>query len=813
MAYETRHTAELQSHGGIFWKLSIIQNNTTGTALVPSELTLFGPDGFVLSYEGQAEEITQDVIGSELSFNVTGSDAVMQSLASAIVSASETDFFVKVERSDDAGSTYALWWGGMITNEITEIPDTGQYVIGISAVDGLAYLEVYEKNLSEIESAFTQPPVVSFFELVHYLLSAIPWAAEVIGTGNLYKHVQNVYPVGASGLSTFWDEEVSIDLRVFATYNDKTEEYELKNYFEILQILLQTWGLELFLNEGIFTIRSKTYLSTQTRRYQLYNNAGAVGTNLTENTDIIIDQSPTQVRLAGGKFYGKRPVKKVTKKITFQTSALDDPETLWDTVNNYSVGTTGLVQIDTISSDDTERLVFDYNVPVTATKTTGLFYNTAFIGLYITVKAVNAAGTRYAAGDVVTGFSWSASAQQIYIRSLPLQHVNYGAPVSSQFWSGYFQDTFELVLPFTSGVTELFVEVEFANALNGGNNGSWTPATLNVFLNQANFKIKPVDYNGDSHSGYTTFSAVSSLGNGRNLELPDGILHDELYWDNRGNLVLPTDFTSKWQFGGAGTQYYLPEMVCLMFLNYLREPLKLYSGSIICPDLNFNSRIRIEFDGVNEFYCFNGGRFAAKADKWAGEFWLVREGTAGTISLSGLAPLQNRRPPTNSPNSFLLNTGTTSGWNKHFNIADFVAEWKEQNQNQHLSSPSGSRGYPVFRWLDREDMRRAGISFREYNEDTVLTKEAVEKYDVFILNNTSGTTMAVTIPDAADYDYQPRPLYFKRFDTDVYRVAIKAGTQLIDGQSEWELKEYECLCVAYDGENQATYHIISQYKR
>lgn len=732
MAYGCKYNAELQSHAGELWKISIYKNGYTSTTVTP--LTLWGPDGFVLSYNGEGDDLHEPIKASDLKFSVTADNSTMVTFTTDIINGGSHDFIVKLEKWDVNAipdPAYTFQWGGVLTHEVTEVPDQYQYVVEITAIDGLSTLNDITMTTEEFEdiASVTLDFYVKPSELVRAMLAQLPWVSTFAPTFAIrWSDDWSALGIGTS----YWQNTVFINLKVFAEYNERTSKYDLKSFYDILQEVVSSCNSEIFLWQN-FTIINKDYRRTTEARACIYFDGATVLSTSTEGTEFDILQQRANARLAGGKFMYRQPVKKVRKKITYKNnSSANNNQTIYDQVTNIGVqlvGTTfvgsGDLVCEAFSSDDVAKLKVSYDFGYHL-KTTTIVNSDAYCVLKLNVKIVNGGVTYYLSGNsnAYTAAQWvTSSAARYSIVSNPTPSYYLNDPPTHSYFNGDFINTFTIDLPFTTGVTQTTISLDFDSFYYIG--ATYTLATTTEFysvLANRYIYLEPLNSDNEQTVGFATFSSVATNGNDLIYDLPDGLLHDGsdgtgiFYNNNTGAFsIVPATITrtTKWyeKSVGTSTAYYLPEMCCRSIHRYTYKPLRLFQGTVVNSGVAYNDTLVIDYDTYKLYLVFNGGQFTGKTDRWAGEWWAVRQEaqpetameTADNAPFSGVEVSRGA-----SSHPYTL--GGSSKISDHLSLGNFILEYKTQGASKFLGGPAGTSGYPDYRTPDLSEFPLKGSS-------------------------------------------------------------------------------------------------------
>lgn len=465
MAYGLKYISEVRSRSGQDWRIGIYKKSHAAGS---TALTLYGADGFVLSYNGEGDEIHEPIKASDLKFAVTGTTTTIEVFAADIISGATNDFIVKLEKWNpsmipDPG--YEFYWGGTLTHEVTEIPDQYQYVVEVTAIDGLSSLQSIEKTITDVAAmaTVTSDYYIRPSVLMSTILQQVPWVSTFMPTFTI-KWSDNWYPVGLA--TTYWQNALYINLKVFATYNERTNRYDLNNFYDIMQEVLLAFNSEIFIGDGNWTIINKDYRRVVENRDAVYfSGTTVVGTSLDATQYTITQSGVTNSRLSGGRFMYKQPVKIVRKKITYKSNSdANNNRTIYDQFANIEldrVGTTyigtGDLNCEDVSADDISKFKISWDLNYRMQTNAAYGYN-GICTLAFMVKITSGGITYYLSGATDTNAEFTLTPSVFYMKSTPTIGV---IDSGDTLYDGKLIGEFTVQLPFATGIVDTIISLDY----------------------------------------------------------------------------------------------------------------------------------------------------------------------------------------------------------------------------------------------------------------------------------------------------------------------------------------------------------------
>ena len=335
MGYFVRNTAEFQNELGRHYKVIIFDNTLSGDS---SDTFTLSKRGFDLTYETEDRTRFTGLIPSNVEFDIVTTSVADETLASDIKGAAFGRFLIRIDKSDDNGSTYTRWWCGNILSDVSSNPDLSfqqHPSFTFTATDGLAELvDVRLDDNTTYASLNTLTPFVDVIisSLKNDLDSSVFWNATGTGhrflrtmvnwyTDNMPTPASNIDPLRQSG-SIF---------RAFREVENGTE-VTISSY-DALDRICKAWGARLFLADGRWNF-------TQNNSYtQMASGGGQWRRDYYKQDNDVIASDSTDYRysvsnvLTGGSFDALPPVQSVVVpyNFLFDLDFISIPYVLWNT--------------------------------------------------------------------------------------------------------------------------------------------------------------------------------------------------------------------------------------------------------------------------------------------------------------------------------------------------------------------------------------------------------------------------------------------------------------------------------------------------
>ena len=354
-----RFFGEFADDQGDEWRINIYDDAYTGST---TEVTL-GAEGFVLSYDGNQDDMFQRVITSKVTFSAyqRSSTAFEDWIDTDIVQRNESEVKVAIFKDPDGDNT--LYWAGVMMVDQVTIPDDFDGFIQITASDGLALLT---RDSFGTQFPVQEEIIVKLAKVVARVATADFWST----SEGFLRYVNDYEPNTYTGTDFLMDGEVKEPLN----NNDLTFNGDPKpfNTYKKVEGILSAFNMRLFQAEGYWWALPLTYyerISESGVPSSLFRQVDKEGTTVTLtfnessylNANKIYEDGVTGNRLAGGNtlhLVGKKRVeiKRLSANLNFLHKTLigqgpyDNTAPQTSTSNGilYSEGTSLQIQGSTL---------------------------------------------------------------------------------------------------------------------------------------------------------------------------------------------------------------------------------------------------------------------------------------------------------------------------------------------------------------------------------------------------------------------------------------------------------------------------------
>ena len=307
MAIDTRLVGEFQSDRGTYYKVSII--DTQSSTATEYDVEVAG-NGFDLTYQTDTDDRFTGLIPSEVKFTMFVNDpnnSAKQSILDSIRTSEYKRWQLKIESSTN-GTTYSLFWAGNLLNEINpEADESLPRQFTLTAICGLAALENIPFN-EDVNYVFT-----ASYSCYRYIYNALNidintdnnWATDDRFIRNMVDWTNSQIP-RSNGTDPLNNTRF-----LAAAYApvDNNGVRQPETAFKLLNQICKAFGARLYLSEGIwYFIQVNTYEEMDSsdqyyRDYKKGNNGGTHSPDFYGTIDLNTSEDGTNItRLAGNKF-------------------------------------------------------------------------------------------------------------------------------------------------------------------------------------------------------------------------------------------------------------------------------------------------------------------------------------------------------------------------------------------------------------------------------------------------------------------------------------------------------------------------------
>ena len=307
MAIDTRLVGEFQSDRGTYYKVSII--DTQSSTATQYDVEVAG-NGFDLTYQTDTDDRFTGLIPSEVKFTMFVNDpfnSAKQSILDSIRTSEYKRWQLKIESSTN-GTTYSLFWAGNLLNEINpEADESLPRQFTLTAICGLAALENIPFN-EDVNYLFTSP-----YSCYRYVFNAINtdintdnnWATDDRFIRTMVDWTNSQIPRNSA------TDPLNNTRFLAAAYApvDNNGTRQADTAFRLLNQICKAFGARLFLSEGIwYFIQVNTYEEMDSadqyyRDYKKGNNGSTHTPDFYGSIDLNTSEDGTNItRLSGNKF-------------------------------------------------------------------------------------------------------------------------------------------------------------------------------------------------------------------------------------------------------------------------------------------------------------------------------------------------------------------------------------------------------------------------------------------------------------------------------------------------------------------------------
>ncbi len=307
MAIDTRLVGEFQSDRGTYYKVSII--DTQSSTATQYDVEVAG-NGFDLTYQTDTDDRFTGLIPSEVKFTMFVNDpfnSAKQSILDSIRTSEYKRWQLKIESSTN-GTTYGLFWAGNLLNEINPEADeslprqfTLTAICGLAALENIPFNEdvAYDLNLAYTCYRYVFNAINTDINTDNnwatddrFIRTMVDWTNSQIPRNNATDPLNNTRFISAT----------------FAPV-DNNGVRQPETAFKLLNQICKAFGARLYLSEGIwYFIQVNTYEEMDSadqfyRDYKKGNNGSTHTPDFYGTIDLNTTEDGTNItRLAGNKF-------------------------------------------------------------------------------------------------------------------------------------------------------------------------------------------------------------------------------------------------------------------------------------------------------------------------------------------------------------------------------------------------------------------------------------------------------------------------------------------------------------------------------
>ena len=305
---------EFQNDKGIIYRVSIHDQDFDGTTTEIHN----GEDGFILEYDGKAEELFTPICASSCTFPIlviAADDNVIEDFIDDLSTADEGRMTVGIYRDPDGDND--LFWCGVILTDLSEFDDNTPYSFDIVASDDIGNLKGID--YTNDGTAYTgQATIISHLlnclnktRLSHFWATDDPYVRGVRWMG---------YLTGTGGGAVAYNIFAEIGF-VHEEMYDANENgvLEYKSAYKILEGICKTFQMTLVQDKGVWYFQSRQVHngSSTAKSWKEYKKDGTLIQNGTDSDFFPINNTTGARRLTGYQYAFLNPVNKTTLEYKF----------------------------------------------------------------------------------------------------------------------------------------------------------------------------------------------------------------------------------------------------------------------------------------------------------------------------------------------------------------------------------------------------------------------------------------------------------------------------------------------------------------
>lgn len=698
MAVVDRLTGEFRSDSGVYYKMTIVDNNSPSGSTSVIDIA---ENGFDLTYQTDTDDRFTGLIPSEVKFDILVGSSFEQAVVNQIRISDYQRFQLKIERSTN-DVTYNLFWVGNILNDINSQKDEAfPRSFSLTAICGLSQLSEidYNQNIPYLDistyntismlglSLTLQVGTSDYWDTNdNFIYTVVDWTNDLIPRSN------GVDPMNYTRFNPF----------AFATVNEETGRIKRQTAFELLNGICKAWGARMFQANGYWhfiQVNSYFYMGSATDVYwRTYKKGGTLFNYGT--LDYTKQEGTTYRKLAGSDTDSLPILRKVLAKydtikaydlpfleyqygtqtpVAFDEDDGNKPIITWNgyadgvnlvTSTDYDIANTSANRLSIKLGDVTQidgatinisRLFSNAYNGTSSDFTTNFGVSWTYITHFLRFKLVGSSSTKYCRPLGGVASNWTTTELWGIAPTYPQFSTFYqgaGVDVETLNQSEYLCQFETPELPFDGTLyLETYCRI-FRNSVFLDNDANVLIAPTDTGADKIFIYSKPdVDetqnlqyyVNGASVAGQI-FSSTNTPGgvlinNGTDYNV------DDLYFgsgpdpaaigkiESYNGSVWSNAINPTWESYGSGTDLFFTQLLVDEILKGQINGAEVFNGSIKVTNTSafyyFNS---IEIDG-NKYLPYQV-TFNANQDTWSGEFYQIDLRSSTTGSSTEIIELQ-----------------------------------------------------------------------------------------------------------------------------------------------------------------------------
>lgn len=638
-------------------------------------------DGFTLDYSGQTDDLITPIVSSQLSFSIAYLTGQVGNCIEDMKLYQEKRFRVRIYKNDtyqtaidyknrveadggtfealacveDAigelgGNDYALFWVGIIMQDLVEIEDVSEpYFVTISATD-----------LGPLGNIELKPAVASD----QTLLNVFEYCIDQLGLDDLYGAADNYLSTCLNWWDTNMVYSTSSDVARLlrfntATFYDKQEDgtYIYPSCMDVLTELATLFNARVYQKDGCFHFEQYSERVNASRISFFYDKTATLLTSETIADDVTLNGTiDWGARLAGNSFNYLPALKKVVA--TYQNEVINNlmvSNRIWTSANTLEA--VGIVANDNnaqVMVTGSGKYAVTYNG--SGATVSNYFYIPVF-RMTLRLEDVNTPGSYWYLKRDYNGYgtatpygvtSWTTTASYYYF-DLGQNQIQPQGQI-------YIKNISVLTPPLPiDGTLSFDIDLYQTYNLSGGSSSlpanysaTWSFSQLNIeYLvngNNANALIYYSSTNGNTkvNSNLTLDLGDIRLGDSHYLMLGSLQVFNGSAWVN----------SSFWRKGNSGSYIRLLSLLTKEVLGLHYRPIERYQGTIVGVH-SYGSRYI--FDSI--YWMPLSMSYDANKGEWGGEWFAIAQDVTDVTALDAVAELTIDRSPTTSSNDGGVNVG------------------------------------------------------------------------------------------------------------------------------------------------------------
>jgi len=632
---------EFKNDKEIVYRVSIHDEDFTGSAseIIPEA------DGFILEYEGKAEELFVPLCASSCTFPILvteDTDTVCGGFIDDLATADEGRFTVAIYKDPDGDND--LFWCGVVLSDLTEFEDNTPYSFDLVASDDIG-------NLKGIEYADDGTAYEGQQTIIEHLVNCLGktrtqhfWATDdaYIRGVKWFEYLDGP-PLGGT-LRNIFTEIGFVHDEMYETNDVGITEYP--STYDIIEGICKTFMLTLIQDKGVWYFHSRQV--NHTSMGKVWKEFKKDGTFIQDGSDLdffSINTTTGAKRLAGYQYAFLNPSNKVTIDYNFKgqipiiqdTWEEADFGTLTATSDNYIVPSgqalTLIIPLSIEQAADGTRTganrFLKYELQITV-KCGDYYYNR--IAIPLSAGSVNFLDD----GTQVSVFAHQLSTNDTWTVA-DTNRLEWFTPAINAVDGDSLIQNFVIStpgLPADSTGIELTCDLAAYDAEGNTSAGITSAALADAVISFNNAKVWIGD--GSTSSGDTIRFVSSADNNARDVfDLGDAFLGDNLSnAATRGSLRLADgSYTDdSWNASGIIVELFVNQTLTRQHMAQLKTPTRLMRGTLYFDEIHMTE---VAFFSGATMWCIFSMKYNANLSEYDIEAFDVKNEVSGITVAEG----------------------------------------------------------------------------------------------------------------------------------------------------------------------------------